>query len=301
MNIFSCNFEIRSSHNVNQIEFSGESSIVLDEKFNLICPYGNQDTNITVENTDKNTIKIAVSSISIADKGEQVKYLEKIAILLSSILGFKEKNPFYGTPFITLDLRSFHSRVEGTSSGTTLQLRDSLSFKLTSHVKFSDFDFSSIQDTELLSHYYNGLRAESGKSKFFHFFLILEILEGSDLYKRKFPAGTLFDEDQKAKIQELAEKFSGAQKSSLLSCLSRTEKFRNEKLLSIINQLGITEINSFTGQRILDQSTIKNITDARNKLFHKSESFNDDLLNCTLFPLVTQVVEKVLKDPECIL
>ncbi|TNZ68007.1 hypothetical protein CGK41_24390 [Vibrio parahaemolyticus] len=297
MNIFSCNFEIRSSHDVNQIEFSGESSFVLDEKCNLVCPYGNQDTNITVENT----IKITVSSISIADKEEQGKYLEKIAILLSSILGFKEKNPFYGNPFITLDLHSFHSRVEGTSSGTTLQLRDSLRLKSTSHVKFSDFDFSSIQDTELLSHYYNGLRAESGKSKFFHFFLILEILEGSDLYKRTFPAGTLFDEGQKAKIQELAEKFSGAQKSSLLSCLSRTEKFRNEKLLNIINQLGITEINSVTGQRTLDQSTIKNITDARNKLFHKSESFNDGLLYYTLFPLVTQVVEKVLKDPECIL
>lgn len=301
MNIFGCNFEIRSSHDVNQIEFSGESSFVLDEKFNLVCPYGNQDTNITVENTDENTIKITVSSIPIADKEEQGKYLEKIAILLSSTLGFKERNPFYGTPFITLDLHSFHSRVEGTFSETTLQLSDHLHLKSTSHVKFSDFDFSSVQDTELLNHYYNGLRAESGKSKFFHFFLILEILEGSDLYKKTFPAGTLFDENKKAEIQKFADQFSGAQKSSLLNCLSRTEKFRNEKLLNILNQLGITTVDSVASQSTLDQSTIKNITDARNKLFHKSESFNDDLLYYTLFPLVTQVVKKVLKDPGCIL
>lgn len=104
-----------------------------------------------------------MSSIKISDKEKQGKYLERITILLASILGFKETNPFYGTPFITLDLHSFHSRVEGTSSETILRLSDSLHLKSTSNVKFSDFDFSSIQDTELLNHYYNGLRAESGK------------------------------------------------------------------------------------------------------------------------------------------
>ncbi|WP_337073874.1 hypothetical protein [Aeromonas veronii] len=301
MNIFGCDFEIRSSHDVNQIEFSGESSFVLDEKFNLDCPYGNPDTNITIEKIDTNTSKITVSSIKISDKEKQGKYLEKITILLSSILGFKEKNPFYGTPFITLNLHSFHSRVEGTSSETTLQLSDSLHLKSTANVKFSDFDFSSIQDTELLNHYYNGLRAESGKSKFFHFFLILEILECSDLYKKMFPAGTLFDNNQKAEILKFADKFSGAQKSSLLNCLSRTEKFRNEKLLNILNKIGITTVDGVASQIILDQSTIKNITDARNKLFHKGEVFNENLLYYTLFPLVTQVVKKVLKDPACIL
>lgn len=121
------------------------------------------------------------------------------------------------------------------------------------------------------------------------------------MYKKTFPAGTLFDESQKAEIQKFSDKFSGAQKSSLLNCLSRTEKFMNEKLLNILNQLGITTVDSVASQSILDQSTIKNIADARNKLFHKGEVFNGNLLHCTLFPLVTQVVKKVLKDPACIL
>ncbi|MGL5472501.1 MAG: hypothetical protein ACRDCT_30695, partial [Shewanella sp.] len=89
--------------------------------------------------------------------------------------------------------------------------------------------------------------------------------------------------------------------SSLLNCLSRTEKFRNEKLLNILNKIGITTVDGVASQIILDQSTIKNITDARNKLFHKGEVFNENLLYYTLFPLVTQVVKKVLKDPACIL
>ncbi|OKQ17086.1 hypothetical protein H058_19255 [Vibrio antiquarius] len=82
--------------------------------------------------------------------------------------------------------------------------------------------------------------------------------------------------------------------------MSRTEKFRNEKLLYLINQLGITDLKSVACEHKIQQSTIKNVTDARNKLFHKSESFDSNLLYNILFPLVTQVVEKVLKNPKCI-
>jgi len=257
---------------------AGKSSFVLDEELNLTCPYGSEETNITVNNSDESTIRITVSSEQIENKEEQGKYLEKIAILLSSILGFKEENPYYGTPFITLNLNTFHSKVEGPSSGSTLQLSGSLCIESTTHVKFSDLDFTSIQDTDLLNHYYNGLKAEGEKSKFFHLFLILEILEGCELYKRTFPDGTLFTEKEKGEIREFSKKFSGAQKSSLLNCLSRTEKFRNEKLLHLIKQLDITEIKNVTGQHTVEQATIKNIIDARNKLFHKSESFDNELL-----------------------
>lgn len=277
MNIFNCDLEIRSSHDVNHIEFSGKSSFVLDEEFNIPCPYGNKGTHITVKNQDAGKIKIEVSSENIEDKEKQAEYLKKIAILLSSILGFREKNPYYGTPFITPNLHTFQSRREGPSRGSALQLSDSFSIESTTHVKFSDYDFSSIQETDLLNHYYNGLKAEGEKSKFFHFFLVLEVLEGCDLYKKLFPDGTLFSEEEKVEIRDFARKFSGPKKSSLLSSLSRTEKFRNEKLLSIINALGITELNSVAGTHQVDQSTIKNITDARNKLFHKSAEFDQSL------------------------
>lgn len=115
-----------------------------------------------------------------------------------------------------------------------------------------------------------------------------------------FPDGTLFGEEEKVEIRDFASKFSGPKKSSLLSSLSRTEKFRNEKLLNIINALGITELNSVAGAHQVDQSIIKDITDARNKLFHKSAEFDQSLLYNALFPLATQVVEKILNDPECI-
>lgn len=300
MNRFSCDLEMRSSHNINQIEFSGKSSYVLDEEFHMPCPYGNEGTHITIKNHDAGKIKIEVCSENIDDKNKQAEYLKKIATLLSSILGFRERNPHYGTPFITLDLHTFISQKEGPSHGGNLQLSDSFSIESTHHVKFSSYEFSSIQETDLLSHYYNALKAEGEKSKFFHLFLILEILEGCDLYKRTFPDGTLFSENEKTEIRAFAEKFSPHKKSALLGSLSRTEKFRNEKLLSIINAIGVTELNSITGKHLLDQSTIKDITIARNKLFHKSEEFDSNLLYNILFPLTTQIVEIILNNPECI-
>lgn len=300
MNIFGCNLEIRSSHDVNYIEFSGKSLFVLDEELNISCPYGNKGTTIALKNSDDEKIVLKVSSEEIISKEEQGKYLEKISVLLSSILGFREVSPYYGMPFITLDLHSFYTRREGPASGGGLNITDSLGITSTTHVKFSNYDFSSVKETDLLNHYYNGLKAEGEKSKFFHFFLILEILEGCDLYKKTFPDGTLFSEDEKSEIRKFSTKFSGPQKSSLLNCLSRTEKFRNEKLLLLINQIGITELKSVAGEHKIEQSTIRNVTDARNKLFHKSESFDSNLLYSVLFPLVTLVVEEVLKNPECI-
>lgn len=300
MNIFSCNLEIRSSHDVNHIEFSGKSSFILDEELDLPCPYGRKNTTIKVNNCEDGKVRITVSSEEIDGKKAQGEYLKKIAILFSSILGFREKNPYYGTPFVTLDLHTFHSRREGPSSGSALQISDSLSIESTTRVKFSTFDFSSIQDTDLLNHYYDGLKAEGEKSKFFHLFLILEILESCDLYKRLFPDGTLFSEEEKQEIRGFSSRLSGAKKGALLNCLSRTEKFRNEKLLCLINQVGVTELSSVAGHRKIDQSMIKELTDARNKLFHKSAEFESGLLYNVLFPLVTQVVEKVLKNPECI-
>ncbi|OKQ17087.1 hypothetical protein [Vibrio antiquarius] len=216
MNIFGCNLEIRSSHDVNYIEFSGESLFVLDEEFNLGCPYGNKGTTIGLKSLDNKQIVLEVSSEDISVKEEQGKYLEKISILLSSILGFRELNPYYGMPFVTLDLHTFFSRKEGPTSGGELNLTDSVKISSTTYVKFSDYDFSSVQETDLLNHYYNGLKAEGEKSKFFHFFLILEILEGSDLYKKNFPDGTLFSEDEKVEIREFSQNFSGPKRAHYL-------------------------------------------------------------------------------------
>ncbi|MEZ8785797.1 hypothetical protein AB6D73_00980 [Vibrio splendidus] len=312
---FGCELEIRSSHEVNKIEFSGCSSYILDEDVIISCPFGIEKTDIKLNKTNSDgKIKISVESSTICSKEEQAKYLEKIAHLLSSVLGFKEKNAYYGTPFITLKLETFLSTCDKTitcepqgngeytySDNIGVQMSDSLSIESITHVKFSDFDFSQVNDNEFISHYHNGLKAESSKSKFFHLFLVLEILEGCELYSRMFPAGSMFTDIEEEKIRNLANEFSGPKKSLLLSSLNRTAKFRNEKLFDLISELGIYKVSSVAGERDVDYEMIKRITDTRNKLFHKSESFDDGVLYYSLFPLVTQIVELIVKDPTRIL
>ncbi|PLC56214.1 hypothetical protein CIK00_19740 [Photobacterium carnosum] len=116
-----------------------------------------------------------------------------------------------------------------------------------------------------------------------------------------FPAGNMFTDIEEEKIRNLANEFLGPKKSLLLSSLNRTAKFRNEKLFDLIRELGIYKVSSVAGERDVDYAMIKRITDTRNKLFHKSESFEDGVLYYSLFPLVTQIVELILKDPTRIL
>lgn len=301
MNIFSCDLEIKSSHNVNDIEFSGKSFFVLDKDVCFSCPYGNEETRIEVFSYEDGKIKIRVSSEEIGDKEAQGEYLKKIAILISSLLGFREQNPYYGTPFVTLDLHTFYSRSHGGSSEALVQISDSFSLKSTKAIKFSACDFASIHEIDFLKYYYDGLKAEGEKSKFFHFFLILEMLESCDLYKRLFPQGTLFTKEDNKEIKEFASRFSEAKKSALLHCLSRTEKSRSEKLLCLISQIGIKNLHGALSTQQIDINLISRLIKARNSLFHKSASFESGLLYNILFPLVSKIVERILKDPECIL
>ncbi|SDX61901.1 hypothetical protein SAMN05421783_1433 [Thiocapsa roseopersicina] len=156
---------------------------------------------------------------------------------------------------------------------------------------------------DLLRFHFDGLRAEHKKSKYFHWFLILEYLENSQIYKTQFSSNTLFDKHETAELSRVADKMSNeVKKSAVLKLLSRTKEPRNYKLLRILNEIGINSIRTDYGTKELEisEEIINKITKGRNALFHGSSEFPEHILWTILFPLVNQIAEHVSCNQVCL-
>ena len=168
------------------------------------------------------------------------------------------------------------------------------------HIKIDAKAFIEVFNHEMLDIYRNGLKAESERSKFFHWFLILEYLEGTPLYSQMFPKGSMFSEEEAQKIRDLAGTLSNDKKGIVLSVLSRTFEYRGKKLSDLLVRIGVEKISSMQGDHKISVDTIKEIIGARNKLFHRGTDFPANVLWFKLFPIVSSVIEKLIYEPHCI-
>jgi hypothetical protein len=308
--LIECELEICSSHSIHEVGFSGGSEYHLEEGMESKCLLGLPNTYIEI--TCKNTavFKVKIESFDLLKKYSQVKYIQKLASYLSFLIAKNEHNSHYGTPYININYETFKAKTVVVQKYTVLDnklelqsflnMTDSLSMSSTRSIKFNKSNVANIKHNELLNYYYNGLKAESEKSKFFHWFLIVEFLEGSSRYNQMFPSGTMFTKEEQKRITDLANNLSNDKKNILLSVLTRTSEFRNNKLCELLHLLGIKELTSMQDSKEVSIDVIRSITKARNNLYHKGNEFPKNILWFMLFPLVTKIVEKTITDPSCL-
>jgi hypothetical protein len=308
--IIECDLEFRSSHCISEVGFEGGNTYNLEEGFLCNCPFGLPNTTVELSSSNEPVFKVKIESFDLTVQTSQITYLNKLVNYLSFIAAKNEHNGHSGTPFIkinfdTFNEKSFEAENKNFKDNTfvlnsVIKLSDYVSITSENSVKFNSGNVHKAHYNELLVYYYNGLKAESEKSKFFHWFLIVESIEGSKRYAKLFPSGTLFTEEEGESIRALANSLSNDKKSILLSVLKRTSESRNSKLLRILGELGIDHLTSMVGTKSVTLDTVKSVTAARNKLFHRGDEFPINTLWFILFPLVTKIIETIIYDPSCI-
>lgn len=154
---------------------------------------------------------------------------------------------------------------------------------------------------EILEFYYDGVKAAHEKSKFFHWYLIIEYLEHSMRYRNKYADSRLFSGQDLIDLESFSGQFSNASlRSSILSLKHKKALKKEDMIFNMLADIGITTISYHKNQVVLTSQHIKMMIDARNKLVHKNSKIPDNLLWVTVFPLVTKIVELLLKDPDCL-
>lgn len=297
-----CPFSLNSSHEINDVGFKGGNEINLIVPSKIESPLGIKDVVIEFEQINKNKFNITILSHTLDTQHKQIDFLEKISEYLSFLINKREHNPAYGTIFAEVEWYDFKSLQIHENDGnliSTAHLSDFWGMFSTRPVNLEDFEWKISSYHDLLRFYFDGLKAEHKKSKYFHWFLILEYLEKSDRYISLFNHNKLFDDKEQQAISALADQMSeGAKKGALKALLSRTKEFRNTKLLKMINFLGVYSYKSFDKEKEISEEIIKNITEGRNAIFHSGSDFPESILWNDLFPLATLVVEKISNNPK---
>jgi hypothetical protein len=297
-----CPFSLISSHEILDVGFKGGNEINLVVPSKIESPLGINDVIVEFEPINKNKFNITVLSQALDTQQKQKDFLEKISESLSFLINRREHNPAYGTIFAKVDWYEFKALQIPENDGNLISnvlVSDLWGVFSTRPVNLDEFEWKNSSYHDVLRFYYDGLKAEHKKSKYFHWFLILEYLENSDRYKSLFNHNKLFDDNEKQAINKLADQMSDeTKKSALKNLLSRTKEFRNTKLLKMINFLGIYRYKTFDKEKEINEEIIKNITAGRNAIFHSGFDFPESTLWNDLFPLATLVVEKVSNNPE---
>ncbi|MCI5121402.1 MAG: hypothetical protein D3908_09485, partial [Candidatus Electrothrix sp. AUS4] len=204
---------------------------------------------------------VCIYTDDLLEKEEYVYIYREIAKCISFVINIDEANPHHGTFFIEFNsdqLRSvkIYSKQNNRHIEDIKQLLVRYGFDETKHklatvevqagahisvsicvprsVIIDEKSLLHISACDITQFYYDGLVAEYPKSKYFHWFLILESLEHSDLYKKMFN-DRLFDDTEEKAVRDLAEQMNdGTKKGAILQLLSRTKEVRKTKLLKLL-------------------------------------------------------------------
>ena len=276
-----------SSNEIVEPGFRGGNKLVLTLPLSIKNPMELSDTALEVTEAHDGSYQITITSAQLTSKILQIEFVEKIAEYLSFLINRDEKNPRYGNLFIKINWFNFSAtsiREEHDGHHETVDISDSLSITSTRNLQLLEKDWRNATYNDMLRFYFDGLRAEHEKSKYFHWFLILEYLENSKKYAYMFAHDKLFNEAESKIIEDAANNMSDTtKKGAVKNLLSRTREFRSAKLLKFINAIGISDYSSNGKSVKLTEETLKAITRDETQFFIVAPSSQTPLFGMIYF------------------
>ena len=305
--------EIKSSGRMNQLGYSSINRVQITKVacFKDLRLFG---FDVIVANISPQNIRTATNSIGFTTKiklnfelaqdvtkSESISFARKVENYITLLLAKSDENPQFGFSYAEIDWLKFSSEntdrltlqrilgmppVKMYSSGEMIK---SLAFRK------EEWNVENEYNNLIFSNYYDGIKANHYTSKYFHWFLIIEAIEHSELYKREFQE-RLFDSSE---IDAIAEKFNDneTKRNAITSLKSRTLMSRKEKLYTILRKLGITSYHLHGEDHILSRETVTKIIEFRNSLFHQGENLDEWFIWNDLFPIVRDIADLLIKNP----
>jgi len=272
--------QILFSHNIEHLNYQGcnEIKIISDDDDN------NQDY-ITVSQDFNDEVT----------ENEIKTYFQKLCQNASIVLALKEANPHYGCPYFKVVFDSYKREYIPSHNENKINLgfEEFVSSVTTQRIQKKEIlDFLKMQGNDFcVESFYNGLKANSSKTKFFSFFVIIEYIENQDFFKKQYDSDKLFSSEDSKLINEMIKSFDDRKKSVVRSILNRTQLSRAEKLYKYFESINLSYIQS----KRITYEDIKCIIDQRNSLFHSSSTLNENILYSILFPLVSEYIKTTFR------
>lgn len=297
----SCPFSIKTSHHFSSLDFRHGNFIEAHGVLSLknLDFLNFRISSITVEkDPDKAKENNFIIEITLPESigNQEIKVLLfSIAQQISFLINLSEQavNPHHGTFYVDVELFNLEIKDDRREISSKMGMRSGV------NVDFSSIPLKSTRYQELLELFYEGARSELPKSKYFHWFLVLEYLEYSEKYREKFKQGShIFTEQEQLRIRKLVDTFDSKRKQALVLGILKAKhpiKNRQEKLYEfIVDILNITSIKIGLKTEAVDKQSISEIVKIRNSLFHRGKKFDEAILWFKLYPLVVEILKKMV-------
>ena len=311
-----CSMELKQSGKKIAIDHSSENAVIIPP-INLsnakILGVSVNKFSITPKNDEKNqrteSFTLDVDFEDDVDEKDAQIFIQNVARHISYLLAKDEVNPQNGFCYAELNLFDLeilknNENVFGDKINVgekSFFVRHSMSLVISTVLQFNKNQWninSDAYNSIILDIYYEGLKANTVKAKFFHWFLILEFIEHSAACKRNFFEPLFMEEE----LDSLAKNFKkdSDKYNAILNLKNRTKDSRANKLYQMLKNIGIDKytLREIEKPHTLEISQIQKIIDCRNKLFHKGQDFDEKLLWDHLFPLIRDIVEKFMENPK---
>ena len=211
------------------------------------------------------------------------------------LLASSDVNPQSGFSYAEVDWLHFNPIETNNSSLQDVWIIMSSAMTKIIELNKEQWNIENEYSNVIFDNYYDGIRATHCKSKYFHWFLIIEVIERSNLYQRKFKE-KLFDEDE---LEAIAKQFENdkTKREAILGLKGRTKKQRAEKLYEVLQEIGVGSCQFHAEKHELSLETVKTMITYRNKLFHRGEKLDEPFVWNEFFPIIREIVNLLLKHP----
>lgn len=226
-------------------------------------------------------------------KEESIDFARKVEGYFTLLLSRTNVNPQNGFNYAEVDWLNFYT----TNSFNDKVIRTTLLGNMTAQLELNreQWNVTNEYDNVIFSNYYDGVKANSCISKYFHWFLIIEVIEHSNRYKQEFTE-LLFAASE---LDVIAKQFKSKAKSEAIKSLKgRTEKSRKIKLYEILQAIGVNEYSIYDEKYCLTLETVNKIIEYRNSLFHRGEKFDEEFMWHHFFSIVREIVTLLLNNPK---
>ncbi len=308
--IIEVNFVIKCSNKITQIGYQAGNIININSQLEIENPFKIDNTIFQIELVDKSIYKLKINTLKPFTESEIIQLIKEFSQYITFLINKKEHSPHYGTSFIEIDwpnliIKENHDNYSQNEHeitfSDTITVSDSISISCKRNVEIDANEIINAHYFEILNFYYDAIKAENIKSKYFHLFLIIEYLEESNLYKNMFNSNKLFDNNEQKIITQLSNQFEDdIKKGTIRNLLNRTKESRVIKLMNLLKKIGLENYVFFGKEVQLEEKNIKNIIEERHKLFHRGQNISENILWMHLYPLVTKIVQIIANNTNCL-
>ena len=223
---------------------------------------------------------------------ESIDFARKVESYITLLMAKNNVNPQCGFNYTEVDWLNFNTR----NSFNDFSPRVLLSAKMITQIDLvrEKWLIAGEYDNVIFSNYYSGIKANDIISKYFHWFLIIEAIEHSNLYGNEFTEH-LFEQSE---LESIVEQFKGneAKSRAIKNLKSLTVKSRKRKLYEILQVISVTEYSIYDEKHALEDEVMGKILAYRNSLFHRGKKFDELFMWHHFFPIIRDIVDLLLRN-----